>query len=146
MEPDPTAEGRSTSGKVLEPAYDPESGEMVIAEQGPQPASPEIACPVDSKSPATKPGHCAMPRAAGILVDEAAAAGRPRPNVQTTQGGHTIRGGEAHPIDACPNCRAIKNDPNNQIETVGPGANPKPPHVVPATPSNRDDANEGRSH
>lgn len=129
------------NGKVYEPAYDPETGEMVVANQGDVPAGESILRPAESLSEATRPGHCAMPRAAGILADDAAAAGNPRPNIQTTDGGYTVRNGEVHPIDACANCQAIRSVPENQIETVSP--EPPPPRpVMPMPGSDEQDSDQ----
>lgn len=110
------------NGAVFEPAYDPETGEMVVANQSQQPA-PHITRPAESLSESTAPGQCAMPQAASILTEEAAQQGRPRPDLITTEGGKTVRGGEVHPIDQCPNCRAIVNQRSNQITSV-----PKDPY------------------
>jgi len=108
-------------GAVYEPAYDPESGRMVVVGSGPEPASPAIERlpPDQSLTPSTAPGNCGMPRAAGVVVDGAPADG-PRPTVQTTQGGYSFRNdGTVEHVNRCDNCGDIAARPGNQIETVG---------------------------
>lgn len=108
-------------GKVYEPAYDPETGRMVVVGSGSEPASPAISRlpPDQSLSESTLPGHCGMPRAAGVIVDGAPPDG-PRPTVQTTQGGYSFRGdGTVEHVNRCANCDDIAARPGNQIDTVG---------------------------
>lgn len=62
-----------------------------------------------------------MPRVAGILVDDAAAAGRERPEVVTTQGGYSFeRDGTIQHVNACANCHDIAQRPDNRIRTRWP--------------------------
>jgi len=139
------AEGENLSGRTLETVRNPETGELTTVASGDEGASQSILRPAESISPTTEPGKCALPRAAGVVADEAAASGQPRPRLQTIDGGHIIKNGEAVPIEACQNCRAVKNEPNNQIQTVGPesGAKPSPsvplvaPGPFPSTDNNR---------
>ena len=109
-------------GRVYEPAYDPDTGRMVVTSSGPEPASSRIGRPSDDDSLAdsTRPGRCGMPRAAGILVDDAAEAGRERPSVVTTQGGYSFdRDGTIQHVNQCENCADIAGRPENRIQTAG---------------------------
>jgi RHS repeat-associated protein len=142
------AEGDNLSGRTVETVRNPQTGELTTVASGDEGASQSILRPAESVSPTTEPGKCALPRAAGVVADEAAANGQPRPKLQTIDGGHIIKNGEAVPIEACENCRAVKNDPRNQIQTVGPesGAKPAPdvPLVAPGPfPSTDNDRRDG---
>lgn len=133
---DAPPEASGEPGRVYEPAYDPETGRMVVVGSGPEPASSRIARPSDDESLAdtTRPGRCGMPRAAGLLVDDAAAAGRERPEVVTTQGGYSFeRDGSVQHVSACANCEAIAQHPDNRIRTAGDLPDGVPPDVSAGT-------------
>lgn len=136
-------EGKNPGGRTLETVMNRNNGDMVTTASGDDAASSSILRPNQSVDPSTVPGKCAMPRGAGVLADEAAARGEPRPEILTEDGGHIIKHGEAVPIEACENCQAIKNEPANGIKTVGPKkSGPQVPPVVPQSGSDDDPEDE----
>lgn len=122
---------------VHEAAYDPTTGRMVVVSSGAEPASPSVRVP-ESTLDTTNPGHCGMPRAAGVLMDDHPNGTPPAP-IMTTQGGlrYDNDGNVSH-VSACRNCENIVD--NNPITHVGgtpPGVpdNVRPNTDTPLNPS-----------
>jgi hypothetical protein len=140
------AEGENLEGRTIETLENEDTGELTSMASGPEDAGPTISRPEENLSPTTEKAKCACPRCAGILREEAAARGEPPPRLRTTNGGRIIKNGQAVPIEACDNCRAIKNDPSNGIRTVGPNPDARAPNVpviAPPVPGGESDERGG---
>ncbi|MEM6992685.1 MAG: RHS repeat-associated core domain-containing protein, partial [Myxococcota bacterium] len=96
---------------TLEPAYNPETGQLTVARSNSKVAQ-GLKMPKDSKQ-VWLPGVCGMPHAAS-------AAGAPSSPVMTTDGGlsYDKQGNKTYKT-RCRNCAAIADDPSNRIDTSG---------------------------
>jgi RHS repeat-associated protein len=116
--------------RVLEAAYDPHSGRLVVARSGGELPRHLRLAPFSIDT--TVGGKCGMPHAADLIQQGRAPSERSAP-VYTTHGGLSYdRTGTLEHVTACHNCRVL-GAVNPQIQWVGR----VPSEVLPGTGANR---------
>jgi hypothetical protein len=110
-------QGHSTNPlRVIEAAYDPHSGRMVVVRSGCE--LPQYVRLAPLSADTTVGGKCGMPHAVDLIQQGRDASDRSRP-IYTTHGGLSYdREGSLQHVTACRNCRVL-GVLNRQIEWVG---------------------------